>query len=293
MRVQNSLKQGEERETSYWKMREENEILGQPRIVKSHDIRIDGDYAEWIAELKHRYRSAQVKASVRVNAEKLLFNWELGRDLVQKKAEERWGAGVVEQVSLDLQREFPNADGFSARNIWYMKQWYLFYYQENIKLQQFVAEIGVEKLHQTGGETENLKLHQLGGEFPSPFACVPWGHHIAIISKCKSVDEALFYIDKTVEQGMSRAALVNCIKANLYEHQGKILNNFAEHMPALQSKLVQEVLKENYDFGFATVKHEIYDEQELEEALSKSVTDLLLELGTGFAFIGRQKELIA
>ena len=274
-------------------MSQENEISEQPRIVKSHDIRIDTDYAEWIADLKHRYRSAQVKASVRVNAEKLLFNWELGRDLVQKKAEERWGAGVVEQVSLDLQREFPNADGFSTTNLWYMKQWYLFYYQEDIKLQQFVAELGIEKLHQAGGETENLKLHQFGGEFPAPFALVPWRHHVEIISKCKSVDEALFYIGKTIEQGMSRAALVNCIKANLYEHQGKILNNFAEHMPALQSKLVQEVLKENYDFGFATVNHEIYDEQELEEALSKSVTDLLLELGTGFAFIGRQKELIA
>ena len=91
---------------------------------------------------------------------------------------------------------------------------------------------------------------------------------------------------------MSRAALVNCIKANLYEHQGKILNNFAEHMPELQSKLVQEVFKENYDFGFATVKHEIYDEHELEDALSQCVTSLLLELGTGFAFIGRQKQLI-
>ena len=274
-------------------MKEENEISEQPRIVKSHDIRIDTDYAEWIADLKHRYRSAQVKAFVRVNAEKLFFNWELGRDLVQKKAEERWGAGVVEQVSLDLQREFPNAEGFSTTNLWYMKQWYLFYYQEDIKLQQFVAELGIEKLHQAGGETENLKLHQFGGEFPAPFALVPWRHHVEIISKCKSIDEALFYIGKTIEQGMSRAALVNCIKANLYEHQGKILNNFAEHMPALQSKLVQEVLKENYDFGFATVKHEIYEEQELEEALSKSVTDLLLELGTGFAFIGRQKELIA
>lgn len=274
-------------------MKEENEISNQPRIVKSHDIHIDGDYAEWIAELKHRYRSAQVKASVRVNAEKLLFNWELGRDLVQKKAEERWGAGVVEQVSLDLQREFPNAEGFSSTNLWYMKQWYLFYYQEDAKLQQLGAEIRKTKLHQVGGETEILKLHQFGGEFPAPFALVPWRHHVEIISKCKSVDEALFYIGKTIEQGMSRAALVNCIKANLYEHQGKILNNFAEHMPALQSKLVQEVLKENYDFGFATVNHEIYDEQELEEALSKSVTDLLLELGTGFAFIGRQKELIA
>jgi len=278
---------------NYEKMSKEIEKSGYLRMVKSHDVRIDTDYAEWIAELKHRYRSAQVKASVRVNAEKLLFNWELGRDLVQKKAEERWGAGVVEQVSLDLQREFPNTDGFSTTNLWYMKQWYLFYYQEDIKLQQFAAELGIEKLHQAGGETKNLKLHQFGGEFPAPFALVPWRHHVEIISKCKSVDEALFYIGKTIEQGMSRAALVNCIKANLYEHQGKIINNFAEHMPALQSKLVQEVLKENYDFGFATVNHEIYDEQELEEALSKSVTDLLLELGTGFAFIGRQKELIA
>ena len=294
-------------------MKEENEISNQPRIVKSHDVRIDTDYAEWITELKHRYRSAQVKASVRVNAEKLLFNWELGRDLVQKKAEERWGAGVVEQVSLDMQREFPNADGFSTRNIWYMKQWYLFYYQEdtklqrpvaeieNTKLQRPVAELEDEKLYQTGKEIllqpvreiEEEKMHLLGAEFPAIFAQIPWGQHIEIISRCKSIEEALFYIGQTLDRGLSRPALVNCIKANLYEHQGKILNNFAEHMPALQSKLVQEVLKENYDFGFATVNHEIYDEQELEEALSKSVTDLLLELGTGFAFIGRQKELIA
>ncbi len=288
-------------------MNEENEIFPTARIVKSHDIRIDSDYAEWIAELKYRYRSAQVKASIRVNAEKLLFNWELGRDLVQKKAEERWGAGVVEQVSLDLQREFPNAEGFSAKNLWFMKKWYLFYSspeaQEKLyqlggeieigKLLQPVRELPNSKLYQPGREIPNTKLHQTGAEFPAPFALVPWRHHVEIISKCKSVDEALFYIGKTIEQGMSRAALVNCIKANLYEHQGKILNNFAEHMPALQSKLVQEVLKENYDFGFATVMHEIYDEQELEEALSKSVTDLLLELGTGFAFIGRQKELIA
>lgn len=273
-------------------MSKENEISPMPRIVRSHDICIDTDYAEWIAELKHRYRSAQAKASVRVNAEKLLFNWELGRDLVQKKAEERWGAGVVEQVSLDLQREFPNAEGLSAPNLWAMKRWYLFYNQHDTRLLQPVIEMNGSKLLQPVIEFDKDKPQQFVGEFPSPFACVPWGHHIAIISKCKSVDEALFYIGKTIEQGMSRAALVNCIKANLYEHQGKILNNFAEHMPALQSKLVQEVLKENYDFGFATVRHEIYDERELEEALSQSITNLLLELGTGFAFIGRQKELI-
>ena len=105
--------------------------MGQQRIVRSHDVCTDAEYAAWIAEIKHRYRSAQVKAAIKVNAEKLLFNWQLGRDLVQKKVEERWGAGVVEQVSLDLKREFPDADGFSTRNLWYMKQWYMFYAQSD------------------------------------------------------------------------------------------------------------------------------------------------------------------
>lgn len=118
------------------------EISEQPRIVKSHDIHIDTDYAEWIAELKHRYRSAQVKASARVNAEKLLFNWELGCDLVQKKAEERWGAGVVEQVSLDLQRESPKAEGLSTPNLWAIKRWYLFYNQYDIIAQCTSFKIG-------------------------------------------------------------------------------------------------------------------------------------------------------
>ena len=271
-----------------------------PRIVKSHDIHIDIDYAKWIAEVKHRYRSAQVKAAVRVNAEKLLFNWQLGRDLVQKKAEERWGAGVVEQVSLDLKREFPNAEGFSTSNLWYMKKWYLFYTSnlDLIYLQQLVGQLYAQteqvaiKLHQVGGEFPIEKNHQTGGEFPLPFALVPWRHHIEIITKCKSIQEALFYIAKTIEQGLSRDALINCIKANLYEHQGKIANNFADHLPDSQSKLVQEVLKENYDFGFATVEHEVYDEAELEEALSQNITDLLLEMGSGFAFLGRQQQLV-
>ena len=275
----------------------------EPHIVKSHDIHIDADYADWIADIKSRYRSAQVKAAVKVNAEKLLFNWQLGRDLVQKKAEERWGAGVVEQVSLDLKREFPDAEGFSTSNLWYMKKWYLFYADGDAeeKLQRTVGELqssvnqAVIKLQQSVGEIQYLVSktnNEIGMAFPQPFALVPWGHHVDIITKCKSIDEALFYVGKTIEQGLSRNSLANCIKANLYEHQGKIVNNFSNHLPALQSKLVQEVLKENYDFGFATVEHEIYDEAELEEALTKNVTDLLLELGTGFAFLGRQKELV-
>ena len=272
----------------------------EPRIVKSHDIHIDADYADWIAEVKHRYRSAQVKAAVKVNAEKLLFNWQLGRDLVQKKAEERWGAGVVEQVSLDLKREFPDAEGFSTSNLWYMKKWYLFYTNQNssLKLQRFVGELQSsvkqvnQRIQQPVGEIVKQSVLDIGEEFPLPFALVPWGQHIEIITRCKSLEESLFYIQQVIEKGLSRPALINCIKANLYEHQGKIINNFTDHLPALQSKLVQEVLKENYDFGFATVEHAMYDEAELEESLTKNVTDLLLEMGTGFAFLGRQKEIL-
>lgn len=114
----------------------------QPHLVHTHDVQLDADYTQWLVELKARYRSAQIKAAVRVNAEKLLFNWQLGRDLVIKKAESRWGEGIVEQLSLDLQAEFPSEKGFSARNLWYMKQWYLYYSTPE----------ATEKLHQLGAE---------------------------------------------------------------------------------------------------------------------------------------------
>lgn len=153
-----------------------------------------------------------------------------------------------------------------------------------IQLQRPVGEIIKNSVYEQTSED--------GVEFPQPFALLPWGQHIEIITRSKNIEEALFYINQVIDKGLSRPALINCIKANLYEHQGKIINNFTEHLPNLQSKLVQEVLKENYDFGFATVNHEIYDEAELEESLTKNVTDLLLEMGTGFAFLGRQKEII-
>lgn len=272
----------------------------KPVFVESHDVTLDAEYAEWITEVKHRYRSAQVKAAVKVNAEKLLWNWQMGRDLVQKKAEERWGAGVVEQVSLDLQKEFPGEKGFSATNLWYMKKWYLYYTTDEAtqKLEHVVREVYLSQnkkdriLHQLGGEIGERKLHQPGGEFPLPFALVPWKHHVEIITKCETIEKALFYIGKTIEQGLSRDALINCINAKLYETQGKIANNFSEHLPELQSKLIQEVLKENYDFGFATVGHEVYDEDELEAALTENVTNLLIEMGNGFAFLGKQREII-
>ena len=114
----------------------------KPRVVRSHDITIDREYTQWIGEIKRRFRKAQIKAAVKVNSEQLLFNWCLGRDLVIKRAEEKWGKGVVEQVSLDLRTEFPETKGFSTSNLWYMKKWYMFYAGviDELKLQQFVGE---------------------------------------------------------------------------------------------------------------------------------------------------------
>lgn len=203
--------------------------MQNPHFVSSEGVHVDESYMLWIEEIKSRYKKAQIKAAVKVNVEQLLFNWQLGRDLVIRKAEERWGAGVVEQVSLDMKAAFPKAKGFSTTNLWNMKKWYLFYSQE----------VHTEKLQQIGGELQNsdtqtvTKLQQIVGEFkkdidsideghtfPLLFSFVPWGHHVQIITKCKDIDEALFYIRKTIEEGWSRQALDNCLHANLYKSQG-------------------------------------------------------------------------
>ena len=277
--------------------------MQEKMVVRSHDVNIDKEYTQWIAELKVRYRSAQAKAAVRVNAEKLLFNWELGRDLVQKKAEERWGAGVVEQVSLDLQAAFPESKGFSTTNLYYMKQWYLFYCREPEKLYQLGGELqSADKqidviLPQVVGELDEAKLPQAAGEntegvlFPKIFAIVPWGHHREILSKCKTIDEALFYIQRTIDRGWSRSALMNCMKADLYHTEGKAITNFAAQLPSPQSELAQAITKDTYDFGFLTLK-DGYQEETLEIELERHLTRFLLEMGTGFSYLGRQKQIV-
>ena len=118
----------------------------EPIIVKSHDIHLDSEYTQWIHEIKERYRNTQIKAAVKVNSEQLLFNWLLGKDLVTRKAEEKWGTGIVEQVSLDMQNEFPHAKGFSTTNLWNMKKWFLFYSSNYEKLQQLVGEMDTAEL---------------------------------------------------------------------------------------------------------------------------------------------------
>ena len=275
--------------------------MNKSMVVKIHDVNVDQEYVQWIAELKVRYRSAQSKAAVRVNAEQLMFNWELGRDLVLKKAEQRWGSGVVEQVSLDLQAAFPESKGFSTTNLWYMKQWYTFYSGASERLAQLGRELPQKKLQQFGGEIQvvenekNTKLHQTGGEigiaFPSVFAYVPWRHHVEIVAKSKSIEEALFYILKTIEGNWSRDTLVNCIKADLYHTQGGAITNFSEQLPSPQSQLAQAITKDTYDFGFVSLA-EGYKEEALETELETQLTRFLLELGTGFAYLGRQKQIV-
>ena len=267
-------------------------------LVTSQDVSLDKEYIEWIHELKSRFRNSQIKAAVKVNSEQLLFNWQLGRDLVVRKAEEKWGTGIVNQVSLDLQAEFPEAKGFSARNLWFMKQWYSFYSANSdtrVLISNLEGQINTygSKLNQLGSEICERKLNQPDSEmiFPSLFAFVPWKHHVMIVQKAKSVDEALFYIRKTIEENLSRSALDDCIRADLYHTSGAAVTNFAEKLPAIQGELAKEILKSNYDLGFVSLP-DGYDEDALENVLEQRMTRFLLELGEGWAFVGRQKEIL-
>ena len=186
-------------------------------VVHSHDVSLDEDYIKWISDVKKRFRAAQVKAAIKVNSEQILFYWQLGRDLVMRRAEEKWGTGIVEQVSLDLQNEFPRAKGFGSSNLWNMKKWYTFYSSNAQKLQQLVGlfekseAYNALKLQQIGAvlSEDAEKLGKPVGElaFPPLFAYVPWGHHIEIVTKCKTVEEAFFYLQKTIEEGWSRSSL--------------------------------------------------------------------------------------
>ncbi|MCM1354790.1 MAG: PDDEXK nuclease domain-containing protein [Staphylococcus sp.] len=265
----------------------------EPHIARVKDFRIDSDYATWLSDIKKRYRSAQIKTAIKVNTEKLKFNWSIGKDLMERKAEERWGAGVVTQLSFDLQEAFPNDKGFGVANLWFMKKWF----------QYFSTDEALTKLYQLGIELKDADHQLLTNlyqpdrvdeeirEFPWTLGLVAWRHQVDITHKCKNLDEAIFYLKRCIIEGWSRQTLSNCIKADLYASYGKAISNFSDHLPEAQSRLAQEITKDNYDFGFIEIPTN-YDEHKLEEALEKNITRFLLELGTGFAFVGRQVQLI-
>ncbi len=240
----------------------------EPHFVKREKFAITTEYRQWFADIKSRLRQSQIKAAIRVNSTLLEFYWSLGRDIVKMKAEQAWGSGFFSQLSLDLCEEFPGMKGFSVTNLKYAKRWYLFYSQRDIIRQQPVDELPM----------------------PERFALIPWGHHIEIMVKSKSVDEALFYMDEVIAGNWSRATLMNMQKSNLYERKGKAVTNFDQRLPQLQGALAQEILKDPYNFDFIAMR-EPYDERMLEDALEHNICRFLLELGTGFAYVGRQMEL--
>lgn len=272
----------------------ESKNIEMPSFVYRDGMTADKEYVEWLSDVKTRFRQCQIKASIRVNTTMLEFYWSIGRDLVTLRAEERWGAGVVKQFALDMRQAFPDATGFSHTNVKYMKQWYSFYFEQFAKSHQVDGQLtATGKSQQVVGQLElTEKSQQVVGqlEIPGVLGQVPWGHHIQIISKCKSINEAFFYINKITTEGWSRALLEHQLASNLYEIQGSAITNFEATLPSTQVEEATKLLKQEYDLSFITVE-EVKKEKDLENALAKNVTEFLLELGQGFAYIGRQKEL--
>ncbi len=263
----------------------------KPEFVTRDRIIADADYVHWLSDVKKRFRESQTRAIVKVNSEMLEFYWSIGRDLVTLRAESRWGAGVVKQFALDMRETFPDSTGFSYSNVKYMKQWYSFYNERVIKSHQPGGQIEEdEKSQQLGGQLEKSQQPADLIEFPTVFGRVPWKHHVEIFAKCHSLDEALFYINKVANEGWSRSKLEDQIAAQLYQSQGAALSNFDNILPAEQIQLTQQLFKDPYHFEFLSLKQD-YDEKDLEEALVKNITNFLLELGQGFAYVGRQMEL--
>lgn len=228
----------------------------------------DKDYRDWVKDLTLRYRQSQLKAAVKVNTEKLLFNFLLGRDIVEMHVEERWGESVIMQLSQDLKTEMPGVEGLSKSNIYYCKKFYLLYRQYFEIFQQAVGKLETSTIFQ-----------------------IPWRHHCLIMDKVKNdTDKALFFVNKSLENGWSSTMLLNWIDTGLYERDGKALTNFTATLPAPDSDLAQEVTKDPYNFAFAGVRGK-YNESLLKQALLTNITDFLIELGTGFAYVGREYRL--
>jgi predicted nuclease of restriction endonuclease-like (RecB) superfamily len=228
------------------------------------------DYAVWLKDLKSRIRTVQLKAAVAVNAELLRFYWELGADIVDKQKKSVWGEGFLAQLSGDLISEFPDMKGFSVNNLQYIRRWFLFYNDSTDKSGTACSTF----------ERKSLDL----------IASIPWGHNLVIISKATNVKEALFYVRNTIQYGWSRSVLVHQIESGLYKREGNAVTNFKATLPAVQSDLAHQTLKDPYCFDFLTLRKE-HDERELEDALVDHLTKFLLELGAGFSFLGRQYRL--
>lgn len=235
------------------------------------------EYKSWIIELKAKVRSSQIKAALAVNTALIEFYWDLGKMLSEKEA--IWGSKLVEHVAKELKIEFPDMQGLSRRNLFNAKKFFQYY--DSKLVQQPVALIEEQSALQS--KEADIFVQQVVGQ-------IPWGHNILIITKSKDIQEALFYIQKTKEHNWSRNVLALQIKSNLYERQGKAITNFTNTLPTPDSDLAQQTLKDPYIFDFLQLAED-YKERDIESQLIQHITRFLLELGKGFAFIGRQYRL--
>jgi predicted nuclease of restriction endonuclease-like (RecB) superfamily len=239
-------------------------------------IKSDKTYTEFILDIKQRIQAAQIKASVAVNHGLIEVYWDIGAIIVEKQKQTAWGDSFLQQMSMDLQRDFPDIKGFSVTNLKYMRLWFLFWYTETIGQQ------AVDQLEPPSKTIVQQVVAQLGQ--------IPWGHNLVIISKIKDQQEALFYVQKTIENNWSRAVLTHQIEGKLFQRAGKAINNFEVMLPKPQSDLAGEILKDPYKFDFLILR-EKHDERELENALVDQVTRFLMELGAGFSFLGHQYKI--
>lgn len=212
-------------------------------------------YKEWLKDVKERIRCAQQKAVLAANSEIILLYWQIGRDILERQGQQGWGAKVVDRLADDLRREFQDMKGFSPRNLLFMRAFAETYTHEpNVK--QLVSQL-------------------------------PWGHIIHLIQKVKTTDEREWYARADIEYGWSRAVLVHQIESGLYHRQGKAITNFDKQLPAPQSELAQQTLKDPYIFDFLNIGKEAH-ERDIENALVEHITRFLLELGAGFSYVGKQ-----
>lgn len=248
---------------------------------------LDKDYLAWLQTLCNRYRISQIKAAVKVNQEMLRYYWLLGKDIAERDDENKYGSSFYTTLSRDLRKRMPGATGLSASSIRYAKRFYLLYNKEIENLQQVAEDFRNEEVHKHSG----TNFQQVAESLQSPIFNVPWGHHILLIDRFSNAPQkALFFINQIVSNGWSRDMLRNFIDTDLYERQGKALTNFKRTLPDVTSELAQELTKDPYDFAFTGITTK-YNEKVLKDALLNNITQFLIELGTGFAYVGREYRL--
>jgi predicted nuclease of restriction endonuclease-like (RecB) superfamily len=252
----------------------------------------DEDYRKWLTELKDRIKTSQIKAALSVNSELMLLYWELGKMITEKQSQSHWGDKLIDQLAKDLKSEFPESGGFSRSNLFYIQKFYLFYSQdysigeqpvrqlENRSVEQPVQQFGNESTDRQKESSNKIIVRQIVGQ-------IPWGHHVVILKKIKNQKEALFYLRETSVNNWSRSVLQMQMESNLYKRQGKAVTNFKITLPKPQSDLAEQLLKDPYNFNFLILEKDV-QELELERQLVKNITHFLLELGKGFAYMGRQ-----